>query len=143
MTTMTRQTRLPELDAMERSFRRMFEGIPLMPAFVQPVTPAADVYETPEELVFEFEVPGYDETEIALELTDHRLTVTGDRDEIKDEETKSYRVHERIDRHFERTFVLPPEIDGEHVTAAFDKGVLKVHAPKLPSLQPRKIPIAK
>ena len=37
----------------------------------------------------------------------------------------------------------PPDIDGEHVTAVFEKGVLKVHAPKLASLQPRKIPIAK
>jgi HSP20 family protein len=141
MTTLTKQVRMPEFDAMERGFRRMFEGVPLMPAFVQPVTPAADVFETPEELVFEFDVPGYDEKEIAIELTDHRLTVTGEREELKDEDAKSYRVHERIDRQFERTFLLPPEIDSEHVTAAFEKGVLKVHAPKMPALKPRKIAI--
>ena len=141
MTTMTRQTRLPELDAMERSFRRIFEGIPMMPAFVSPVAPAADVYETPEELVFELEVPGYEERELGLEVSDHRLTITGEREETKDETAKAYRIHERLERRFERTFPLPPEIDSEHVSAEFEKGVLKVHAPKLASVKPRKIPI--
>ena len=39
MTTLVKPQLLPELDAMERSFRRIFEGIPMMPAFVSPVTP--------------------------------------------------------------------------------------------------------
>jgi len=141
MTTLVKQPVLPEFDAMERSFRRMFEGIPLMPAFVSPVSPAADVYETPEELVLELEVPGYEEKELGLEIRDHRLVVTGDREELKEETVKAYRLHERLERHFERTFTLPPEIDSEHVTAQFEKGVLKVHAPKIESLQPRKIAI--
>jgi len=141
MATLVKQSLLPELDAMERSFRRMFEGIPMMPAFVQPMTPAADVYETPEEIVFELEVPGYAQTELGLELSDHRLTVKGEREELKEETAKAYRIHERLEHHFERTFLLPPEVDGKHVTAAFDKGVLQVHVPKLPAMQPRKIPI--
>jgi HSP20 family molecular chaperone IbpA len=130
MTTLAKPTLLPELDAMERSFRRLFEGIPLMPAFVSPVFPAADVYETPEELVFELEVPGYDEPELALELSDHRLTITGER------------LDPDVERQFQRTFTLPPEIDVEHVSAELEKGVLKVHAPKLASAKPRKIAIA-
>jgi HSP20 family protein len=134
---------LPELDAMERTFRRMFEGIPMMPAFVSPVAPAADVYETPEEIVFELEVPGYAEKELGLEVSDHRLTIKGERTEVEEKTTKAYRLHERLERHFERSFVLPPEIDSAKVTARFDKGVLQVHAPKLESIQPRTIPITK
>jgi HSP20 family molecular chaperone IbpA len=141
MTTLVKSPLLPELDAMERSFRRIFEGIPMMPAFVSPVTPAADVYETPEEIVFELEVPGYEERELGLELSDHRLTITGERTDTKDETTKAYRIHERLERQFQRTFALPPDIDSEHVSAEFEKGVLKVHAPKLASVKPRQIPI--
>ena len=143
MPTLVKQSLTPELDAIERSFRRMFEGIPLMPAFVQPVSPAADVYETPEELVVELEVPGYEQKELGIEVSDHRLTVTGEREEVVEEEKKDYRLHERLERKFERTFALPPEIDSAKVTAEFEKGVLKVHAPKLATLQPRRIAITK
>ncbi len=142
MTTLAKPSPLPELEAMERSVRRLFEGIPMMLPFVSPLTPAADVYETPEELVFELEVPGYEEKELGIEVSEHRLTVKGEREELKEETTKDYRLHERLESHFERSFTLPPEIDSERVTAEFEKGVLKVHAPKVAALQPRKIPIS-
>jgi HSP20 family protein len=141
MTTLVKQSRLPEFDAMERTFRRMFEGIPLIPAFGPPTTPATDVYETSEEFIVELEVPGYEEKELGVEIHDHTLVVKGDREELKEETEKAFKVHERLERHFERTFTLPPEIDSEQITARFEKGVLKVHAPKLESVQPRKIAI--
>jgi HSP20 family protein len=121
----------------------MFEGIPLMPAFLpQAVVPAADVYETPTEVVVELEVPGYEEKELGLELSDHTLTIKGTREELKEETEKTFALHERLERTFERTFLLPPEVDGEHVTAQFEKGVLKVHAPKLATAKQRTIPIS-
>ena len=64
------------------------------------------------------------------------------REEEKDENDKTFRLHERLEREFERTFVLPAEIDTEHVTARFVKGVLEVHAPKLSIPESRKIPIS-
>jgi len=142
VTTLVKQSLFPEFETMERRFRRMFEGIPLMPAFLpQTVTPAADVYETPKELVVELEVPGYEQKELGLEISDHTLTVTGMREEVKEESEKTFRIHERLERTFERTFVLPPEVDGEHITAQFEKGVLKVHAPKLAMSKQRKVEI--
>jgi HSP20 family protein len=143
MTTLVKQPLHSELDWIDRPFRRLFGGMPLMPAFMAPVAPAADVYETPEEYVVELEVPGYEEKELGLEISDHTLTVTGSRAETKEEIEKSYQLHERLERTFERTFMLPPEIDGEHVSAAFEKGVLKVHAPKLATVKPRKVAISK
>ena len=134
VTTLVRQPFLPELDMMERRLRRMFEG---------PLAPAADVYETDEELVVELEVPGYDEHELGLEVSDHMLTITGIHEEEVEKDEKTFRVHERIGGTFERTFVLPPEIDGEHVTATFERGLLKVHAPKAETARPRKIAISK
>ena len=144
MATLVKQTLFPEFETMERRFRRAFEGIPLLPAFLpsSTVLPAADVYETKDELVVELEVPGYDEKELGLELSDHTLTVSGTRAESKDETEKTLRLHERLERHFERTFILPSEIDEEHVTASFGKGVLKVHAPKLTTAKTRTVAIS-
>jgi HSP20 family protein len=126
-----------EFDAMERRVRRMLEGI----GFV-PMIPAADVYETENEFVVELELAGYSEKELALALTDHSLTVKGSREQTKDEKEKTFRMHERLEREFVRTFALPPDVDTEHVTAKFEKGVLEIHAPKLVASRAREITIS-
>ena len=138
MTMLVKPPSVFEFDAMERRVRRMLEGIGFAPTLI----PAADVYETGEEWVVELEVPGYAETELTLEVSDHSLTITGTRDEITDEEDKTFRLHERLEREFERTFAFPPELDTEHVTARFAKGVLEVRARKLSIPESRKIPIS-
>ena len=91
----------------------------------------------------ELEVPGYEEQELGLEISDHVLTITGEHEETKEKAEKTFRLHERIEGAFERTFMLPPEIDGEGATATFEKGPLKVHAPKVEAARPRKIAISK
>jgi HSP20 family protein len=134
LATLVKQPLLPELDAMERRLRRMFDV---------PLAPAVDVYETPEELVFELEVPGYEEKELGLEVSDHMLTIFGTHEETTEEVKKTFRLHERLGGRFERTFMLPPEIDGERVTATVEHGLLKVRAPKVEGSLPRKIAISK
>ena len=87
--------------------RRMLEGI----GFVSALLPAADVYETADEFVVELEVPGYEENEISIEISDQTLRVTGERAEAKEEATKTFRLRERLARQFDREFELPPEAD--------------------------------
>jgi len=130
---------LRELDSMERRMRHFFEEA----GFASPLVPAADVYETDDAFVVELEVPGYAEKELDIEVSDHTLTVKGEQTEAKQEKEKDFRLHERLEKHFERRFELPPEADTEHLRAVFEKGVLEVHAPKSPEAKPRKIPIGK
>src|SRR5262245_58486611 len=106
----------------------MFAGTPLT-AFA----PTADVYETPTGYVIELAVPGYEEDELAIEIADHMLIVTG-----KHEET--------TERTFKREFQLPVATNDEQVTTRFEHGVLEVHAPKIrlvvAVLEIRRIPAA-
>jgi HSP20 family protein len=141
--TLMKQSLLPELDQMERRFRRLWDGVPFVPAFMPGVTLAADVYETPTEYVVELEVPGYEEKNLGLEISDHTLQITGKLAEVTEEKEKTFRVRERLERAFERTFVLPVEVDSEHLTAVVEHGVLKIHAPKATIVEPRKIAITK
>jgi HSP20 family protein len=127
-----------ELDSMERRMRRLFEGWGFAPTLV----PAADIYETPEELVVEIEVPGFEEKDLEVEVTDHVLTVKGTRKEVKEEKDKTFRLHERLDREFMRRFELPPEADTTKVKAVFTKGVLELHTPKTVEAKAHRIPIA-
>lgn len=139
MTALTKWMPLRELDTMERRMRRMFEDVGFGPFTV----PAADFYETDREYVIELEVPGFEEKELGIEVSDHTLTVRGERkEEAEKEQERAFRFHERLEKTFERQFYLPPEADTEHVKAAFAKGVLKVFAPKAPEAKPRKVPIA-
>jgi HSP20 family protein len=127
-----------DLDAMERRMRRFFDDAGIAPAPL----PAADVYETEGEYVFELEVPGFDEKELAVEVSDHTLTVTGKRTETKDEKGKTFSVHERLAKEFERRFVLPADADAGRLGAEFKAGVLTVHASKDKASKPRKVTIA-
>jgi HSP20 family protein len=135
----TRWSPFAELDSMERRMRRTFEELGLAPALV----PAADVYETDDEFIVELEVPGYDEEELTIEVSDHTLTVKGERTETKEKAEKTFRRHERLEREFERHFVLPAEADSDRLAARFAKGVLAVHAPKVDTARTRKVEIVK
>jgi HSP20 family protein len=128
-----------ELDAIERRARRMLEGIGVVSALL----PAADVYETANEFVVELEVPGFDENELSIEISDHSLRVTGERTQTKGEVEKTFRSRGRIQQRFERRFELPANADTEHVRAVFDKGVLEVRTPKRQAGEARTVQIAK
>lgn len=145
MATIVKQSLLPELETMERRFRRILEPIGLMPALLPAAAsiPAADVFETPGEIVVELEVPGFAEGELEIEIWDRTLSISGSREEFVEPETeKAFRLRERLERSFERSFLLPPETDVDHVTATFEKGVLTVHAPKFATPAPHKVAIS-
>lgn len=146
MTTLVKQSPLYELEGMDRWLNNMLAGIgfgPLIkPSLLQPTFPATDVYISGGKYVIELEVPGFLEKEFTIEVFGRMLTITGIRAEPK-ETTKTFRLHERLATEFERTFVLPPEFDGEQVTATFANGVLKVFAPLPATTEPYKVPITK
>jgi HSP20 family protein len=104
--------------------------------------PAADIYETEKEYAFELAVPGFEEKELSVEVTDHTLVVKGEQLETKEKEDNQYRLHERLEKSFERRFTLPLEADTTKIGAEFTKGVLTVHAPKVDVPKPRKVAIA-
>jgi HSP20 family protein len=126
-----------ELDAMERRMRRFFDEVGFAPAPI----PAADIYETGHDYVVELEVPGYEKKDLDIELTDHTLVVKGEIKEAKEEKDKTFHLHERLEKSFERRFPVPPEVELQRFTADFEQGVLKVTAPKLKEAAPKKIAI--
>jgi HSP20 family protein len=135
---LARWTPFQELEALERRMHRFFDE-----AGLATLLPAADVYETDEEYVVELEVPGFEEKELAVQVTDHTVCVKGERTEEKVKKEKTYRRRERLDRSFERRFDLPPEADLDAVKADFKKGVLEIHAPKTQAAKPREVEIGK
>ena len=137
MTALVRWAPFQDFDVIERRMRRMLEDFGVAPAPL----PAADLYETEKELIVELDVPGFDEKELALEVSDHTLTVKGERVKEKEEKEKTFFLHERLEKHFERSFTLPADADVKKVKATFKTGVLEVHVPKIETVKARKIEI--
>lgn len=140
MATLVRWSPFRELEAMERRMRRMLDE--LEPSGIAGASmPAADIYEEEGAYVVEVEVPGFDESDLDIEVTDHTLCIKGERTEEKEETDKAFQLKERLETHFERRFVLPDEADLSQLKAAYEKGVLHVRAPKAADAEPRRIEI--
>ncbi len=94
--------------------------------------PAVDVVENDNSFEISAEVPGMDEKDLDVKISDGVLTIRGEKQEEKEEKHKEYHVSERRYGSFQRTFQLPGGVDADKVQATFDKGILKVKMPKSP-----------
>jgi HSP20 family protein len=103
--------------------------------------PAMDLVEADDHFLLKADLPGLGEDDVAIELRDNALTISGERK--SDHETRErgwYRV-ERATGRFSRSLSLPEGIDPDAVAASFDKGVLEVRIPKPEAKKPRRIAI--
>jgi HSP20 family protein len=100
-----------------------------------------EVKETKEGYLFKADVPGIKESDLTINLSGNRLTVSGKRDEEKKQETETYFSYERSYGTFARSFTLPEGIDGDKVQANLKDGVLSILVPKKPEAQPKKVAI--
>jgi HSP20 family protein len=104
--------------------------------------PTADVWETENEVVHAFDLPGIPEGKISVELEDGALTVTAERErEEKVEDGRYFRFERRFGT-FTRTIGLPQGVTEKDVKASFAHGVLEVHVAKPEQAKPQKIAIA-
>ena len=138
MTSLVRWAPFGDLDIMDRRMRRMLEDFGVAGARL----PTSDVLETEKELIVKLDAPGFAETDLSLEVSDHTLAVRGEKSEATDDEDAHFFVRERMDARFERLFVLPPEVDMNKAEATFKEGVLEVRVPKIERVSPRKVEIA-
>lgn len=98
-------------------------------------TPRVDVSETDKSYEVTAEIPGMDEKDVEVTLTENTLTINGEKHEEREQKEKDYHVRERRYGSFRRTFTVPSDVDANKISAQFTKGVLTVSLPK--SKKPR------
>jgi HSP20 family protein len=105
--------------------------------------PAVDVWETENELVYAFDLPGIPEDKISVEYDEGSLTVSGERERTwKTEGDRFYRDERRFGS-FSRSVGLPQGVTEDGVRAEYRDGVLEVHVAKPETPKPRRIQIGK
>jgi HSP20 family protein len=97
--------------------------------------PAVDITETQNCYEVTAELPGLDEKDIEVSVSNSCLIIKGEKQQEVEEKKKDYYVHEREFGSFERSFGLPESIDADKIEAIFKKGVLTVILPKTAEAQ--------
>lgn len=103
--------------------------------------PVVDMYETNDDLVLNFELPGVREKDISLSITGDVLTVKGERPFNQQLNDDNYFQTERAYGKFERSIRLPLPVRAERVRATYRDGVLEVSLPKTEEVRPKEIKI--
>ena len=104
-------------------------------------SPAADIYETDNDLVLQADLPGIDPKQIDVRVENNVLTIRGERGfEPKVERENFHRV-ERSYGGFQRVFDVPETVEIEGVKADYKNGVLTVVLPKKEVAKPKQIKV--
>jgi HSP20 family protein len=103
--------------------------------------PAMDLVETDDSFVLRADLPGLTEEDVAIEVEDDVLTISGERKAEHEEHREGFYRVERTFGSFRRSLTLPDGVDAEAVQAGFDKGVLEVRIPKPEERKPRRVAI--
>jgi HSP20 family protein len=103
--------------------------------------PSMDLVETDEHFVLRADLPGLSEGDVAIELEDNVLTVSGERKAQHEEKKEGFYRMERSFGQFRRSLTLPDGVDADAIAATFDRGVLEVRIPKPEERKPRKVAI--
>ncbi len=101
-----------------------------------------DVSETDKALELTAELPGIEEKDVELLLSDGVLTLKGEKQAEKEEKEKDYYLSERRYGAFSRSLRLPETVDPDKIEATFDRGVLRIVVPKRAEAEAKKKKIA-
>jgi HSP20 family protein len=147
--TIVRWEPFRELNSLQSEMNRLFNSVFDQPAVgggngstLRRWMPAMDLAETDEHFVLRADLPGLTEDDIKIELEDGTLTVSGERKAEHESKNEGYYRVERAFGAFSRSLTLPKGVDGDAVSANFDRGVLEVRIPKPEERKPRRIEIA-
>ncbi len=102
---------------------------------------ALDVVESDDEYLIKASLPGINPDDLEITFSDNKLTIKGEVKEEQEHEEAHYHLRERRYGSFTRSLKLPSGIDSEKIEANYDKGVLKLHLPKVEEVKPKKITI--
>jgi len=143
MSNLTRWEPLREMMTLREAMSQLFDS-----AFTPPrgserasIIPAVDLYQTADEVVVKANLPGIKPEEVQISVTSDVLTLRGEyKEELKQKEA-TYHLLERRSGAFERSVMLPTDVQTDKAKADFEHGVLVITLPKAEAVKPRTISV--
>ena len=144
MSTLVRWEPFRELGTLQSEMSRLMNGmLEGNGRQSQNWVPALDVWETPTEVVYAFDLPGISEEHISIEVKDETLTVSAEREKLDETSESGFYRFERRYGTFARAVGLPQSVDQDNIAARYENGVLEVRVPKPEEQKPKKIELSK
>jgi len=104
--------------------------------------PTTDIYtEDDAKLTVEAHLPGFQESDIDVDVDQGALVIQAERHEKEEDKGKKYVVRESSSSYYRR-IALPDQADEDAVKATFSGGVLRVTVPYKAVPSPRKVQIS-
>jgi HSP20 family protein len=103
--------------------------------------PMVDVFEEKDDIVVKAELPGMDKENIEVNLTDHTLTIKGEKKKEEEVKKENYYRAERSYGSFLRSLQLPKEVHADKVKASFKNGILEVRMPKTEEAKAKEVKV--
>lgn len=103
--------------------------------------PAADIYETENELVVKADLPDIDPKDLDIRVENNILTIRGERKFSRNINEENYLRVERAYGTFSRSFALSNTVNTESIRAEYQNGALTLHVPKREEAKPRQIKV--
>ena len=113
---------------------------PVKPSEPAVFVPAADIYETPDNILIRCDMPGVAEGDVEIVLENRLLTLSGPQ---QSEEREGFDpiLREYPTGTYRRSFNLNRDLDGAGVKARMNHGVLEIEIPKAKAAEARRIPV--
>ena len=143
MATLVRWDPFREIAQLQNELGRLFGGVSGQAngAASNTWVPALDAWETEDDVVYAFDLPGIPQDKISIEFEDGALTVSAERERSQEIEQDRFYRFERRHGSFSRTIGLPQGVDEGSIHADYKDGVLEVHVRKPKAPEPRRIQI--
>lgn len=101
-----------------------------LPTGDQSIRPASNVKETETGFEIELAIPGFNKSEINIELKGNTLVLSGKKESAQEDNEGKYTFREFSNESFSRSFTLPKNIRTAEITAQQVNGILVVNLPK-------------
>ncbi len=137
---------LPTLTRRREEMERMFDRAVRDPfELLRPERdawmPLLDVTENEGEYIVKAEVPGMTAKDVNVSMTGNRLTISGQKEDTKEEKREGFFMRERSFGSFNRSIEMPEGVDPDKIVAEQTDGLLTVKIGKIKPVKPRQIPV--
>ncbi|HSO02258.1 MAG TPA: Hsp20/alpha crystallin family protein [Gaiellaceae bacterium] len=142
MATLVRWEPMRELATLQTEMSRLMNGLfEGNGRTAQSWVPAVDVWETENDLVYAFDLPGVSEEQISIELHEDTLTVSAQRERTEERTEDGVVRFERRFGTFARAVGVPSGVTEDGIKADYRDGVLEIRVAKPEAAKPRRIQI--
>lgn len=126
---------------MDRLFDSPFEVMPQFARREGLWHPTVDIYNRPDEMLVELELPGVKMEDLDLRIEESHLILEGTRKRAEEYKTEDQLYSERMFGSFHRVIHLPSEVDADRIEARLIEGLLVIRLPKVKRTEGKKIDI--